>query len=206
MTTILKTGTQLGKSVLAISVAVSIYSVAVAPDWETDLGGQVAVWSEAIVQRGITPEASILINSPVALSLGGITGYVLGAIGENDLANWFFGGSSRTAATPLLDKALDTLSTLVAAKIKDTDYVYYVHRARVGLLSAFTQASSQDEADAIAQQIVEDVPGESGSDRSEVCTCHLYADQESSAFTFTYSPSFQSTDSRHYSLGHGRDS
>ena len=47
------------KSVMVVAAAVSVYSVATAQDWETELGKQVASWSGAIV-AGIKCKLTLL--------------------------------------------------------------------------------------------------------------------------------------------------
>lgn len=142
-----------GKALLVVSIACSVYSVAVADDWKAEVFTQVGWWSGAIVggQVGVGVGA---VFGPVGAVLGGIAGSVLGGIGFSSLATWFYGAITRRAAAEILLEVslLEATRGHVQDRIRSSGKNFYVHR----ILTAHLEMARSDGASAsIALRMVE---------------------------------------------------
>ncbi|KAK7427290.1 hypothetical protein QQZ08_006226 [Neonectria magnoliae] len=129
VTGLLRKASFVSKGVIVVAAAVSVYSVATAPDWETELGKQVFSWSGAIAAGELGAGVGSVLG-PVGAILGGIAGSILGGLGGDALANWFFGGSSTLRGVELLGSVVDEASKLVEAKIATMEGGCYTHVLR----------------------------------------------------------------------------
>ncbi|WEW59599.1 hypothetical protein PRK78_005073 [Emydomyces testavorans] len=146
------------KGVVVIAAAVSVYSVATAQDWETELGKQVLSWSGSISAGQLGVGVGALVGGPVGAILGGIAGSILGGLGADALANWFFGGSSGLQAIELLKSTLEPASKLVETKMSDSGCLYYTHVIRTAHVAVYKSGGHDSQTTAVVQEMVEDVP------------------------------------------------
>ncbi|EFY85263.1 hypothetical protein MAC_08672 [Metarhizium acridum CQMa 102] len=141
------------KGVFVVAAAVSVYSVATAPQWETELGKQVVSWSGAIAAGELGVGVGTLVGGPIGAILGGIAGSILGGLGSSALANWFFGGSSGKEAEALLGSAFEQASKLAEGKMVKAECKYYTHILRAKHTAEFALGH-----DAAVQEMVDEIP------------------------------------------------
>lgn len=172
----LRQGNLICKGVLTISVAMSEYSVTVAPNWRAELECQVFSWVKDIVGGRLGAGVGTLVGGPVGAIMGGIAGSILGSLVGDDiaqsLAQWFHGGSSSRSAAELLDSALNPTSELVAEKLRTSGKGYYTHYVRAVHVSGCSSRNIA-EAGPMVEEMVNDVPSETSAGThadSEVCT------------------------------------
>ncbi|GAB0146617.1 hypothetical protein EsHS_00007010 [Epichloe bromicola] len=133
------------KAAVPIAVALSIVSVSMAQDWETELAYQISTWSRAIILRSYTIEAGRLFGLSGSI-LGGIVGHIVATYIDQDesfLSDFFWGGTSRSPATLILDKNLEPVRKVVGRQMESSGTNYYVHELYASQLSLLGHASNK---------------------------------------------------------------
>lgn len=134
------------KALVPIAVALSIVSVAIAPDWEAELAHQISSWSRAIILREFTIETGRLF-SPAGAILGGIAGTIVATILDDnkfpDLIDWFYGGSSRSSASHILGPAYEPSREAAMNLMKASGKEYHTHQVYTSDLSAIAENPSR---------------------------------------------------------------
>lgn len=133
------------KAAIPISVGFSILSVSMAPDWEAELAYQISSWSRAILLQKFTAEGGTLYGLAGAI-LGGLVGHIVTTyIDENEsfLSDFFWGGTSRSPATLILDKNFEPVQNVVAQQMESLGKNYYVHELHASQLSLLGHASNK---------------------------------------------------------------
>ncbi|QPH11442.1 hypothetical protein C2857_003197 [Epichloe festucae Fl1] len=133
------------KAVVPIAVGFSLVSVSNAPDWEAELAYQISSWSRAILLRRFTTEGGTLFGLTGSI-LGGIIGHIVTTyIDENEsfLSDFFWGGTSRSPATLILDNNLGPVRKVVARQMESLGKNYHVHKLHASQLSLLGHASNK---------------------------------------------------------------
>lgn len=157
VTEVLRKAGNISKGVLVIAVAVSVYSVATAPQWEKELGRQVFSWSGAIIAGKLGVGVGSLVG-PVGAIAGGIIGSILGGIGADLLATWFFGGASSMAGEELLHPVPGAAEEIVEDILSKSGKGNHVHVIRAGLWATYV---SEDKGNReTLGEIIKDSPEE----------------------------------------------
>lgn len=176
----LRKGSSIAKGVLVISVAMSVYSVAVAPNWGEGLDHQVSSWAGAILGGRLGDGVGTLVGGPVGAILGGVAGSILRSLVGDDkaqsLVHWFHGGSSSYSAVELLGPAFNPASKLVTKKLTAFGKGYYTHYVRAVHIAGYFSRNIA-EAGSLIEEMVNDVPSETSASThadSEVCVSILF--------------------------------
>lgn len=137
-------------------MAASVYSVATAPQWETELGRQVVSWSGAIAGGELGVGFGSIVG-PVGAVLGGIAGGILGGLGAGQLADWFFGGTSGRSAFELLggEASVQIFGDLIEGRMAALEIKCHVHILRAKHAAATRTAAVTH---ATAEEIIKEVP------------------------------------------------
>lgn len=122
VTAFMRRASFVSRGVIVVAAAVSVYSVATAQDWETELGRQVVSWSGSIAAGELGAGVGTLVGGPIGAILGGIAGAIIGGVlGDELLATWFYGGSSGKRAEEILrakhTAAADALSDIAVQEM-----------------------------------------------------------------------------------------
>lgn len=135
MTKLIKEVGETSKILLVMSVACSMYSVAVHDGWKEEVAKQISWWSRAISSKKVGVDASAVF-SPVGAILGNIVGSILGGLGFPSLAKWFYGTeTSRPAVDVLLGPPLlEATHDRVRSHLKSGGQDFYIHRILVAHL------------------------------------------------------------------------
>jgi len=158
VTELMRRAGMVSKGVIVVAAAVSVYSVATAQDWETELGKQVVSWSGAIAGGELGVGVGTLVGGPIGAILGGIAGSILAGLGADALANWFFGGSSGSRAVELLGFALKPATKLVEDQVSKDGCRYYTHTIRASHAAAYESGETSFEGHTLVAEMVEDIP------------------------------------------------
>ncbi|XXG98066.1 hypothetical protein Hte_004384 [Hypoxylon texense] len=153
VTTALRRFSYVTQGVTVVAVAVSVYSVATAQEWETELLKQVASWCGAIAAGQLGVGVGALVGGPIGAILGGIAGSILGGLGVDSLATWFFGGSSGKKAEELLGSSYEQASGLVKDKMAEAGCKYYTHIMRAKHSAAYARSGR-----IAIEEMVEEIP------------------------------------------------
>lgn len=149
----------LGKATVPIAVALTLVSIAMAPDWEAELAQQLSSWSKAIILQTFTIETGALW-SPAGAVLGGFAGIIVGTIVDNnpfpDLIDWFFGGASGSSAAHILGDAYEPAREAAMKMIEGSGRKYHVHRVYTNDLLAINETPTR------ATEVAEKMVSESG--------------------------------------------
>lgn len=147
------------KAAVPIAVALSLVSIAIAPDWEAELAQQISSWSRAIVYQTVVVEA-VALWSPAGAILGGIAGTIVATIVDNnefpDLIDWFYGGASRSSAAHILGDAYEPAREAAMKMIEGSGRKYHVHRVYINDLLAINETPTR------ATEVAEKMVSESG--------------------------------------------
>ncbi|PHH66216.1 hypothetical protein CDD81_7809 [Ophiocordyceps australis] len=159
ITLALKGAGMLCKALVPMSVANSLVSVAIAPDWDPELAEQMSAWSRAISSRSLPREGGVLMSKPGAI-LGGIAGTIVATIVDNNqfpvLTDWFYGGTSRESASAVLGHVYEPTRQAVIHMLEATGKEHHVH----GVYASHVAAIEGD--DSRAAEIAEAIVSTSG--------------------------------------------
>ncbi|QPH03761.1 hypothetical protein C2857_000134 [Epichloe festucae Fl1] len=154
VTAFMRRASFVSRGVIVVAAAVSVYSVATAQDWETELGRQVVSWSGSIAAGELGAGVGTLVGGPIGAILGGIAGAIIGGVlGDELLATWFYGGSSGKRAEELLGSVSKRASKMIGDKMTKADCKYYTH-----ILRAKHTAAADALSDIAVQEMVEETP------------------------------------------------
>ncbi|KAJ3557903.1 hypothetical protein NM688_g1217 [Phlebia brevispora] len=129
ITGIMKNLSRVGKAVMVVGVAMSMYQVVTAEDWKKEAIVQTGTWSASIIGGAIGTGVGALV-SPIGAILGGLTGGLLGSwIGDLALSRWFYGGSSDVSGSALLHADMLSIArSMVDAHFATTGSQFLVHQ------------------------------------------------------------------------------
>ncbi|KAI0005798.1 hypothetical protein F4779DRAFT_633209 [Xylariaceae sp. FL0662B] len=157
VTEVMRNAGTISQGVLVVAVSVSVYSVAIAQDWEDQLGTQTSSWSRSIADGELGVGVGTIFG-PVGAILGGIAGSILGGLEADVLANWFFGGSMGSRAVELLGFALEPATRLVEEKLSKNRCGYYTHIIRASHVAKNKTSEINVEGHAVLVEMVENIP------------------------------------------------
>ncbi|KAJ3547348.1 hypothetical protein NM688_g5410 [Phlebia brevispora] len=129
ITGIMKNLSRVGKAVMAVGVAISMYQVVTAKDWKQEAFVQAGTWSASIVGGTIGTGVGSLAG-PIGAILGGLAGGIIGSVvGDLALSRWFYGGNSDDSGSSLLHAdMLSVARSMVDIHFATTGSQFLVHQ------------------------------------------------------------------------------
>ncbi|KAJ3559522.1 hypothetical protein NM688_g295 [Phlebia brevispora] len=136
ITGIMKNLGRVGKAVMVVGVAISMYQVVTAEDWKKEAFVQAGTWSASIVGGAIGTGVGSLAG-PIGAILGGLAGGIIGSlVGDLALSRWFYGGSSDASGSALLHAdMLSIAQSMVDAHFATTGSQFLVHQIHAAHLA-----------------------------------------------------------------------